>query len=128
MAFDIKPTVCEEPKCKDSYVGHKWGSIKAHAEGWYQQKDGRAWCPKHRPSWAPAREGEQMQVKLSQGGSIGTYNVWVDGKKVGIVFKKEDRYNLRRPVTVVSWRVAGDKDQTHYRTRREAVQAVVNSL
>ena len=31
----------------------KWVMIKAHSEGWYEQKDGTVWCPDHRPEWAP---------------------------------------------------------------------------
>lgn len=40
-----------DDKCTATYKAHKWGSIKAHAEGWYQMRDGRAFCPKHLPDW-----------------------------------------------------------------------------
>lgn len=39
--------------CRETYPDHYWGSVKAHGEGWYQQKNGLVWCPRHRPSWAP---------------------------------------------------------------------------
>lgn len=31
------------------------------------------------------------------------YDVIVDGKRVGRVLKKEEHYNLRRAMTVISW-------------------------
>lgn len=32
-------------------VASKWDRIKAGDEGWFFQKDGTAWCPKHTPAW-----------------------------------------------------------------------------
>jgi hypothetical protein len=42
---------CNEPGCPEEYASHKWGTIKANGEGWFIQKDGIVWCPKHTPSW-----------------------------------------------------------------------------
>jgi len=29
----------------------KWNIMKAEREGWFFQKDGTCWCPKHVPEW-----------------------------------------------------------------------------
>lgn len=34
----------------------KWASIRAQGTGWYFHEDGRAFCPDHRPNYAPARK------------------------------------------------------------------------
>lgn len=39
--------------CPTEVKSDKWNSIRAHANGWYFQKNGDAYCPEHRPSWAP---------------------------------------------------------------------------
>lgn len=44
---------CEEKGCRATHKTDKWNNIKAHADGWYMQKDGKEWCPDHRPEWAP---------------------------------------------------------------------------
>lgn len=44
-------TECAAPGCTASFPDHRWGSIKAHAAGWFTQKDGTAWCPEHTPDW-----------------------------------------------------------------------------
>lgn len=46
---------CTIYDCDQSFPNHRWGSIKAHGAGWYMQKDGTAYCPHHRPAWAPER-------------------------------------------------------------------------
>lgn len=48
---------CENPGCDASVRGHRWAQVRAHAAGWYFQKDGRAFCPDHRPFYAPQRTG-----------------------------------------------------------------------
>lgn len=45
---------CAWPGCEAQYKDHRWGSIKAHAAGWFIQKDGTAWCPDHVPDWVEA--------------------------------------------------------------------------
>jgi hypothetical protein len=42
---------CNEPECAESYAAHHWGAVKAADEGWFLQRDGTAWCPKHNPPW-----------------------------------------------------------------------------
>jgi hypothetical protein len=39
--------------CHESIRAHRWGKIRAHSQGWYFSKDGRVYCPRHRPKWAP---------------------------------------------------------------------------
>jgi hypothetical protein len=43
--------VCAHPTCEASYDAHKWGAIHAHTADWFEQKDGRVWCPDHHPDW-----------------------------------------------------------------------------
>ncbi len=50
----IASAVCADPGCEARYQPHRWGSIKAHATGWFIQKDGTAWCPEHVPDWVEA--------------------------------------------------------------------------
>lgn len=49
---------CEEKECVAQVdMSHKWARIKAWGDGWYLSRDERtAWCPQHRPSWAPVRQ------------------------------------------------------------------------
>lgn len=58
---------------------------------------------------------------------LGGYNVLLDGVQIGHVFKRSERYNLARPVTVHWWRVDGDVERVHHRTRRDAVAALVEA-
>lgn len=44
-------TFCEATDCAESFETHKWAAIRAHADGWFQGKDGRVWCPAHVPGW-----------------------------------------------------------------------------
>lgn len=44
---------CDVEFCQEHISTHKWARIKAHGAGWYFTKDGRAFCPLHRPPWAP---------------------------------------------------------------------------
>lgn len=34
----------------------RWIKQRAHNAGWYFQRDGRVFCPAHRPQYAPQRE------------------------------------------------------------------------
>jgi len=45
---------CAVDGCKWSMsVGTKHTNIRAHNRGWYLQKNGKIWCPEHRPHFAP---------------------------------------------------------------------------
>jgi hypothetical protein len=51
-------TVCAAEGCPLSFPTHRWGKTRAHDEGWFEQKDGTAWCPDHVPEWVEGwREG-----------------------------------------------------------------------
>lgn len=52
MAGSDLTTVCAEEGCTEEIANHKWAKIRA--VGWFQQKDGKAWCPKHTPEWVEA--------------------------------------------------------------------------
>lgn len=47
--------VCENEECGLPVKDDRWSRIRAHAAGWYFQKDGRVFCPSHRPHYAPTR-------------------------------------------------------------------------
>ena len=68
--------------------------------------------------------GTRISVKPT--GMIGEYTVARDDVTIGSVLKIERRYNLYRPVTVVYWLASNDRsvDAPHYRTRKEAVEAL----
>lgn len=55
---------CAERECRQSFPDHYWGAIKAHHEGWYRQKNGLNWCPKHRPSWAPEFKADVIDAEV----------------------------------------------------------------
>lgn len=40
---------CSEPGCTRSIPDHRWGRTKN--DDWFQQRDGRVWCPDHHPAW-----------------------------------------------------------------------------
>jgi hypothetical protein len=40
---------CDEAGCPEKIKNHRWGKIKA--EGWFFQKNDKAWCPYHIPIW-----------------------------------------------------------------------------
>lgn len=40
---------CE--KCDAIMKDHQWGKHRAQKNGWFQQKDGKNFCPKHVPEW-----------------------------------------------------------------------------
>lgn len=37
--------------CSASVGNHKWGRIRAQADGWFFTMAGDAWCPLHVPQW-----------------------------------------------------------------------------
>lgn len=47
MAHPVGTVKCEN--CDDNVPNHYWGKVKA--DGWFFQRDGRAYCPKHVPEW-----------------------------------------------------------------------------
>lgn len=40
---------CSGSGCGRTIGDHKWGRIKNPE--WFQQRDGRFWCPDHLPAW-----------------------------------------------------------------------------
>lgn len=42
---------CADPDCAHTYTDHRWGHIKASAEGWFFPKHGAATCAAHNPPW-----------------------------------------------------------------------------
>lgn len=47
----VEPKQCSHEVCTDSYTPHHWGAKRAQSLGWFLQKNGDAWCPKHIPDW-----------------------------------------------------------------------------
>ena len=72
MSFEVELVWSADEKCEESYKGHHWGAVKAHDRGWFLQKDGTAWCPKHTPEWVEEwREREaakQLKAQQKEGG------------------------------------------------------------
>jgi hypothetical protein len=50
---------CAQPDCTKSFWSSREGTMKAHYSGWYHQRNGKSWCPEHRPAWAPKWEGKK---------------------------------------------------------------------
>jgi hypothetical protein len=42
---------CAKEGCVAAHPNHRWGKTKAHTDGWFEQRDGKRWCPKHVPAW-----------------------------------------------------------------------------
>jgi hypothetical protein len=42
---------CSREGCEKTYPVHRWGAIRAGADGWFLQRNGDAWCPEHHPEW-----------------------------------------------------------------------------
>lgn len=40
----------------------KWNIMRAEKEGWFFQKDGTAYCPKHVPAWVPAWRANRAEA------------------------------------------------------------------
>ena len=39
---------CAKKGCEATIKNHRWGRTKSD---WFEQKDGRVWCPEHTPAW-----------------------------------------------------------------------------
>jgi hypothetical protein len=63
VTYEVQPKQCADPTCEASYKPHAWGSIHAHAAGWFQQKDGTAWCPQHNPPWVAEWRARQQKER-----------------------------------------------------------------
>lgn len=59
MPHETGTTKCAEPDCTRTIKNHAWGRIKA--DNWFQQKDGKVWCPDHRPEWYAAWRARQVK-------------------------------------------------------------------
>lgn len=45
---------CAAVPCEQTHKNNRWAKTKAHAAGWFEQRDGRSWCPEHTPPWVAA--------------------------------------------------------------------------
>lgn len=45
------PAKCAGPDCPATHPSGKWGNIRAARDGWFESRNGEAYCPKHVPSW-----------------------------------------------------------------------------
>lgn len=39
---------CSESDCTEKIKNNYWAKVKSN---WFQQRDGKAYCPKHTPAW-----------------------------------------------------------------------------
>jgi hypothetical protein len=42
---------CAHSGCDATFKDHHWGHIEAGNKGWFFQKNGDRWCPRHVPDW-----------------------------------------------------------------------------
>ena len=54
---------CAYPSCKAKTETHHWAKIKANEQGWFFEREGPIWCPKHNPPWV----AEWRASKATQG-------------------------------------------------------------
>lgn len=54
---------CEEvvPKATATKRTSSWDLLRATQAGWFTQKDGQVWCPKHVPDWVEGWRAEQRE-------------------------------------------------------------------
>lgn len=53
---------CAQQGCATSYHNKSgWDSIRAQSKGWFEQKNGKSWCPEHVPDWVPAWREQQAR-------------------------------------------------------------------
>jgi len=63
MDHETNSVHCAGDDCVESFENHRWGRIKAHDAGWFEQKDGIAWCPEHKPDWVDAWRAREAAKK-----------------------------------------------------------------
>lgn len=56
---DTTYKTCAADGCDSNYPDHKWGATKAHEDGWFLQRNGDSWCPKHVPDWVAGWRAKQ---------------------------------------------------------------------
>lgn len=58
----VSPTLsCSEPACSATLSKlDKWNMIKAQDAGWFFQRSGIAWCPRHNPPWVAEWRARQV--------------------------------------------------------------------
>lgn len=54
FSLDYKRVLCSKPSCKASRLHNAWGAIRAAENGWFAERSGANWCPKHNPDWVAA--------------------------------------------------------------------------
>lgn len=50
---------CAHPGCAARIKNHYWGKVKSN---WFQQKDGKSFCPEHTPAWVAAWRAKKAQA------------------------------------------------------------------
>lgn len=45
------PDGCCEESCTATHPGSKWDCMRADKEGWFHSKEGKIYCPEHKPAW-----------------------------------------------------------------------------
>jgi hypothetical protein len=51
-------------QCEATAGGSKWANVRAHDAGWFEMRDGRAWCPRHVPEWVQGWRQQQEMPDL----------------------------------------------------------------
>lgn len=65
MAYphSVQPKKCSKKSCTNTYTPHHWGTKQAGREGWFMQRNGVAWCPKHIPDWVAEWRKKKAEEK-----------------------------------------------------------------
>jgi hypothetical protein len=59
------PVQCRHKGCKEETDSSRFGRIRATAAGWFFQKNGDCWCPRHVPEWVV--EWRERQADIPKG-------------------------------------------------------------
>lgn len=52
---------CSRGECPKFFPDHRWGAMAADREGWFMQRNGKAWCPDHNPDWVAEWRASKKQ-------------------------------------------------------------------
>jgi len=64
MTYEGTPQTCASEGCDETRPGHGWRDYTKRGGGWFEQKNGDTWCPKHIPEWVA-----EWRAKRSRNGN-----------------------------------------------------------
>lgn len=51
--------------CDATTLLHKWAKVRARDAGWFENKEGKWWCPLHVPDWVAKWRADKKAAKGS---------------------------------------------------------------